>query len=155
MAPFGVGRKLEDQVSPFDVFEAGGDGFAVDLDVDGAVLDGEDDASKNPLAIGARTGEVNLGELTPRPLVIARRAKGAVEPGGADLEVVAVRNDVGDVERGREIARDFGEDPEVDRFGSGDRNGRRDLAGFESADPAVPSRDSTVTRRTHPELSIW
>ena len=74
----------------------------------------EDAAAQHRLTVGGGRNQADLGELALGALVIARRPQRAVEPGRAHFEVVALGDDVGDVERGRQIARNFGEKPEVE-----------------------------------------
>jgi len=101
--PFGLRRKLEDQVGPLDVFEAGCDGLAVDLEANAIAVGVEDATPQHLLTVGCGGDQTNLGELPFGVLVVTLGAQRPVEPGGAHFQAVVVANEIGDVEGSRQI----------------------------------------------------
>src|SRR5688572_24667239 len=104
VAPFGLGRKLEDEVCSLDVGERGDDCFAVHVHRDRRAVSFDDAAAKDALPVGGGLQQTKLGDLPDGPLVVPRGPEGSFEPGRAYLEVVTVGDDIGYVERGGQIA---------------------------------------------------
>src|SRR3954465_1575006 len=106
--------------------------LAVHVDADGVLGGLEQPTTEHLLPVRSGLAKKNLGELTNRALVIACRSKRTLEPGGADLQAVVVRNDGRHVESGRQVAGDFSQQAEVDALVAQRRDRRILVAAGES-----------------------
>ena len=93
----------------------------------------------SPVARRARGVELQLRLLAGEADEVALLPEGALDAWGADLEVVAVRDEVRDVERGAQVAGDAGAEVEIDRGVArvGVRVGAAELLDEDAKDPAA------------------
>src|SRR5689334_17027198 len=100
--------QLEYEARLFHVLDARLDPLAVDDHSDLPRPRAVERSPQEPLPIRRRLGELDLRELALEALEIRGGSEPAIEAGGADLEVIMLRNQVFDVEDSGGVARDLG-----------------------------------------------